>query len=167
MNISDIGTGQALYQMAAQRSYSPPVGSTTVTPEDEGDGFQQSQESDKFKAIVSNYDLTDISGSDLTKMGEELYNKHLITAEEKQTFTSAADCPLKKLNVQHGADGDFVSEADAEHPENVKMDYVKQWSECKADISANESDEGKKLAANADKVLNLFEKIGFYQQSEE
>lgn len=167
MNVVDIGANLALYQMAAQRSYSPPVNSTNSIPEDDGDGFQQSRESGKLQEIVSKYDLTNISGSELVKMGDELYSKNLITADEKQTFTRAADCPLKKIPVQKEQNGEYVKLSEEESSDSVKMDYINQWKACRASLEDDNSEGAKEISATADKVLNLFEKIGFYKENQE
>lgn len=159
MNISDVNSSLNISQAFSNLcSYSKTTNSSSNTTIE--DSYEQSDDSQKFKSIVSQYDLNNISSQQLEKMSSELYNNNLITKDEKTTLDSAADCPIKSLNIKKGPRGEYVDAQDLLHPETVERDYSKLWEEVEKDAT-----EGSQYSKEAKDVNRLFAKIEYYKNS--
>lgn len=131
----------------------------TLFDSQSGNNKNLSSSDAKYKEIASKYDLTNITGSQLQELGNELYSSGLISQDEKNTLQTASNCPLETIDVKQGANGPTVNLSELlDNKASRSENYTQLWSEVKTNASQDSSIEG-----NAQKVCELFDKINYYK----
>ena len=158
MGINGIDAGTSVLALST-KTYSATKSKSYGASSDIEDCYMESSDSTKFKEIANDYDLTDISGTELSELGQKLYNNGLISKDEANTINSASsDCPLRHLSIKKNSSGaEYVDENEMEHPELSKENYLQMWQEVQKDAT-----QGSDLENTANKVLDVLDKIKHY-----
>lgn len=157
MSISTISNTNIanLVDLQSKQAYSN-AESTNLTNEI-SDEYTESNDSQKFKDIVSKYpNITNMTKSEYGQMCQELQRNGLIHMKITCTSTTYGNGPLKEENTENINIGGWVQSTD----ENTKMDFLEGL---KKQAEYNKENNKSKYQALFEDNVAFAEKVKYFQ----
>ncbi|MDD3149551.1 MAG: hypothetical protein PHV68_01860 [Candidatus Gastranaerophilales bacterium] len=122
------------------------------------DKYESSSETEKFSDIVSQYDVTSMNHKQMCQMSKELYDNDLISLKEHMFFTFDREKLAQTIQEQTGNSN--ISISGWKVPSNdEKIDYIDMFK-----TMADFKEQHGLSSENENKILELFDKIAYFQQ---